>query len=89
MLELLRPPERADVDRPETVGDQLRDLLLRAVVVPGDQDVELLAVDFPCDEGWSESSAGELPSAVAVSRALGRGDTLVAAEEVAMRTKPA
>lgn len=44
--ELLCPAEWADVDRSlPAVGDELRDLLLRVVVVGGDQDVELLTVD--------------------------------------------
>ena len=42
------PGEWADVDRPQaSVRDELRDLLLCAVVVAGDQDVELLALDLP------------------------------------------
>jgi hypothetical protein len=44
LLQLLSAGERPDVDRPQPgVGDELRDLLLRSVVVGGDQHIELLA----------------------------------------------
>jgi hypothetical protein len=59
VLELLCAGERPDVERPQpTVGDELRDLLLRSLVVAGDQDVELLAVDLAGGERGSEGGVG-------------------------------
>lgn len=61
LLELLRPAKRPDVDRPQaTVRDQLRELLLRSRVVPGDQDVELLSADLSRNERRREGRVERL-----------------------------
>jgi len=55
VLELARPAKRADVERTQpTVGDELRHLLLRSIVVARDHDVELLSADLARDERRSE-----------------------------------
>ncbi len=65
MLELLRAAERPDVERAQAgVGDELRDLPLRPLVVAGDQDVELLSVGLAGDERAREVVLNALTTCV-------------------------
>ena len=53
------------------VRNQLRDLLLRALVVSSDQDVELLAADLACKERWREGRVERLHNRRALGGELG------------------
>lgn len=69
LLQLLRPAERADVDRLQpAVRDELRDLLLQAVV-GDDDDVELLAVDLAGKERWEKVAFNAFTTGVPCGRA--------------------
>ena len=72
LLELLRSLKRAYVDRPQAgVRHELRELLFRALVVCGDQDVELLAVDLARNEGRREGRVERLHDRGALRDELG------------------